>query len=187
MPDGVNVDFGLLKQPDYTGEYANAFQMGRTLAQQQGQAAAGRIPAGRAVNAMTGAIANPQALPPALTPAPAPETGPATAPKTAQAPAQAPSPAGLAASPELEGRIAALDPPARLQAAQQAELLAGLAAGLRGQPYAERGRMLIHLAPALAARGIPSSALSGFDPTDAALDAAAAQALALHGKLTAGS
>jgi hypothetical protein len=33
MTDGVNVDFGLLKSPDYVGDYANAFQVGRQMAQ----------------------------------------------------------------------------------------------------------------------------------------------------------
>lgn len=33
MSDGVNVDFGLLKTPDYLGDYANAFAVGRQIAQ----------------------------------------------------------------------------------------------------------------------------------------------------------
>ena len=32
MTDGVNVDWGLLRQPDYVGDYANAFQVGRQMA-----------------------------------------------------------------------------------------------------------------------------------------------------------
>jgi hypothetical protein len=36
MTDGVNVDFGLLKSPDYLGDYVNAFKVGRDL-QGQGQ------------------------------------------------------------------------------------------------------------------------------------------------------
>ncbi|MDE2356852.1 MAG: hypothetical protein KGL69_08875 [Alphaproteobacteria bacterium] len=169
MTDGVNVDFGLLKQPDYTGEYANAFQMGRQLAQPSTVRPLSGPGSG---NAMRGAIANPQALPPARVP-----------PPTAAPPGPA-APEAMAQDPDLQARLANLDPPARAQAAGQAELLASLAQGLRGQPYAERGRILTHLAPALAARGVPPGALSGFDPTDAALEAAAAQALALHGMLT---
>ena len=40
MADGVNLDFSLLKQPDYLGDYQNAFQVGRQMAQQQGGATA---------------------------------------------------------------------------------------------------------------------------------------------------
>jgi hypothetical protein len=39
MSDGVNIDWGLIKQPDYVGDYANAFQVGRTMAQAQAPAA----------------------------------------------------------------------------------------------------------------------------------------------------
>ena len=37
MADGVNVDFSLLKQPDYLGAYQNAFEVGRRLAGQRVQ------------------------------------------------------------------------------------------------------------------------------------------------------
>lgn len=33
MSDGVNIDWGLIKQPDYVGDYANAFAVGRRMAQ----------------------------------------------------------------------------------------------------------------------------------------------------------
>jgi hypothetical protein len=36
MTDGVNVDWSLLKTPDYAGDYANAFDLGRQMATSRG-------------------------------------------------------------------------------------------------------------------------------------------------------
>lgn len=47
MTDGVNVDFGLLKSPDYLADYVNAFKVGRDL---KGQ---GPQPEGSQVSAPT--------------------------------------------------------------------------------------------------------------------------------------
>jgi len=147
MPDGVNIDWGLLKTPDYVGDYANAFQVGRTMAQQQGAPAS--------VNAFTlGAPAGPPSPPAPATPAVAARPGSATP----------------LSDEDVATHIAALDGPGRAQAAAQADLLASLGTGLRAYPYAQRPRILAHLAPALITRGAPPEALAAFDPTDAALD-----------------
>ena len=90
MTDGVNVDWGLLKQPDYVGDYANAFQVGRQEVQQQLQAPP-------SVNAF--------------------DTGAARVPSSAPA--------------TLDAQIGSLDDPGRAHAAQQAELLESLGAGLK--------------------------------------------------------
>jgi hypothetical protein len=143
MPDGVNIDWGLLKQPDYAGDYANAFQVGRQMAQ------AHPVPA--SVNAFT-----------AGRPAP-------TAPRSAP-------PSALMSPEDMAGHIASLDGPGRARAAEQADLLTSLGTGLRAYPYAQRPRILAHLAPALIARGAPPEALAAFDPTDDALDGVIDQA-----------
>jgi hypothetical protein len=142
MTDGVNVDWGLLKSPDYVGDYANAFTVGRQMAQQQGEAGAASAPA----NALT---------------------------------------ATASAGDPLEAQIGALDGPGRARAAEQADLLASLGSGLRAYPYAQRPGILAHLAPALAARGVPRQVLARFDPTDEALAAVRGQALALGARLQA--
>lgn len=49
------------------------------------------------------------------------------------------------------------------------EILSGLARGLLGLPYEQRGLVLAHLIPCLTAAGAPPQALAGFDPTDANL------------------
>jgi hypothetical protein len=141
MTDGVNVDFGLLKSPDYVGDYAHAFEVGRQMAQPPGAA--------------------PTTIVNALSPGAAP----------------APDPWGA--------RLEALSGDERAGAATQAELLTNLGTGLRAYPYGERARILRHLAPALAARGVPAQALAGFDPTDQALDATLSAARALQARLAA--
>jgi hypothetical protein len=62
MMDGVNIDWGLIKQPDYVGDYANAFQVGRQMAQAQGvPASANAFTAGRpAPRAPTSAPMSPE-------------------------------------------------------------------------------------------------------------------------------
>jgi hypothetical protein len=62
--DGVNIDWGLIKQPDYVGDYANAFAVGRRMAQ-------ARPPVPASVNAFT---SGPAAAP--ATPAPGAPTSP---------------------------------------------------------------------------------------------------------------
>jgi hypothetical protein len=53
MSDGMNVDFGLLrKPPDFVGDYVNAFQVGRSLAQTQQPRAPADAPASAAVTVM---------------------------------------------------------------------------------------------------------------------------------------
>jgi hypothetical protein len=134
MPDGVNIDWGLLKSPDYVGDYANAFQVGRQIAGQKGEAAVNAFGAG------------------------------------------APPPVAPASAQDISTQLASLDGPGRARAAEQADLLASLGAGLRAYPYPQRPRILAHLAPALIARGAPPEALAAFDPTDAALDGVINQA-----------
>jgi len=129
MSDGVNVDWSLLKTPDYAGTYANAFETGRKIAAR---------------------TAAPNALDPA-----------------------SPGPA----SP------LALSGPARDAAAERAELLGAIGAGLQGVPYAARPSILAHMAPALAARGVAPQAIASFDPTDDNLAAAVREARAWQGAL----
>lgn len=69
------------------------------------------------------------------------------------------------------------------QAAQRAELLANLGTGLRAYPYAQRGSILAHMAPALIARGVPAAAIAAFDPSDQALDAAVGAARQMQARL----
>lgn len=87
------------------------------------------------------------------------------------------------AGASLADRIAGMSDEARASAARQAEILGAVAAGLKGHPYTERRALLTHLAPALAARGLPPQAIDAFDPTDDNLDATAASAQALGGML----
>ena len=87
---------------------------------------------------------------------------------------------------DLSGRLAALSPDQRAAAARQAELLAAVGQGLAGRPYAERQAILAHMAPHLAARGVPPEVAAGFDPTDENLAAAVSQALSLRAKLAGG-
>ena len=87
------------------------------------------------------------------------------------------------AGASLADRIAGMSDEARAGAARQAEILGAVAAGLKGHPYTERPALLAHLAPALAARGLPPQAIAAFDPTDDNLDATAASAQALGGML----
>jgi len=147
MPDGVNIDWGLIKQPDYAGDYANAFQVGRQMALAAPPASVNAFAAGSPA-------------------APAPASS-------------APQPSSVAApisAEDMATHIASLDGPGRARAAEQADLLTSLGAGLRAYPYAQRPRILAHLAPALIARGAPAEALAAFDPTDAALDGVIDQA-----------
>ena len=147
MPDGVNINWSLLKTPDYAGDYANAFAVGRQMAQARGEP--GAVPA--SVNAFTAPSAAPAA--PTL-----PE--------------------------DMAAHIASLDGPGRARAAEQADLLTSLGTGLRAYPYAQRPRILAHLAPALIARGAPPEALAAFDPTDEALDGVIDQARVIGQGLT---
>ncbi len=59
MNDGVNIDWGLIKQPDYVGDYANAFAVGRRMAQAQ--------PSPPSANAFTTGGPAPAPAPPAPT------------------------------------------------------------------------------------------------------------------------
>jgi hypothetical protein len=82
--------------------------------------------------------------------------------------------------------IASLSPDQRAAAARQAEILAAVGQGLAGRPYPERQAILAHMAPHLAARGVPPSVTAGFDPTDDNLAAAVSQALSLRARLASG-
>ena len=42
MTDGINIDYGALKQPDYVGNYVNAFRVGQDLGKQAAVQNAGR-------------------------------------------------------------------------------------------------------------------------------------------------
>ena len=75
--------------------------------------------------------------------------------------------------------IAGLDAGGRARAAEQAEMLASVGAGLSGLAYADRRAVLAHMTPALGARGLPAEAIASFDPTDANLAAVVGQARAL--------
>jgi hypothetical protein len=139
MSDGIGVDFSLLKTPDYLGDYQNAFDVGRKLAEE----------------GVSGSAATPNAF--------------------------APRPPVSGENPlaPLDG----LTGPARSRALEQADLLVNLGAGLKGFDYGERRAVLAHMAPALAARGVPPSALAAFDPTDQNLDEAVGAASAALSRL----
>jgi hypothetical protein len=85
----------------------------------------------------------------------------------------------------LREQIARLDPQQRDAAARQAEILGAIGQGLAGRPYGERRALLAHMAPQLAARGVPPGAIAAFDPSDANLAAAMAEAGALSRMLAA--
>jgi hypothetical protein len=84
----------------------------------------------------------------------------------------------------LADQIARLNPPQRLAAARQAEILSVIGQGLAGRPYGERRAVLAHMAPQLAARGVPPAAIAAFDPSDTNLAAALAEAGALRALLS---
>jgi hypothetical protein len=136
MADGVNVDFSLLKTPDYAGDYANAFEAGRTLAARQMGSGSGN--------------------------------------------AFGPRRTGVG---DFHEQLAALGPEAKARLAQQVNLLGSIGTGLKSVPYAERRPVLAHMTPALAARGVNPDHIAAFDPTDANLDDAIAQANELTGIL----
>ena len=87
----------------------------------------------------------------------------------------APAANAFASNPTMQDRIAALDNAGRTGAARQAEILGNVGAGLAAMPYAQRRAVLEHMAPALAARGLPMSAIAAFDPTDNNLASVLAQ------------
>ncbi len=78
----------------------------------------------------------------------------------------------------VTGRLALAGQAQSDQAARRAELLDAIGTGLTSVPYQQRSAILGHLAPALEAEGIPSAALTGFDPTDEALPMSVDQARA---------
>jgi hypothetical protein len=85
----------------------------------------------------------------------------------------------------LKDQIGRLNPQQKLAAARQAEILSAIGQGLAGRPYGERRAVLAHMAPQLAARGVPPAAIAAFDPSDANLAAALAEAGALRAMLNA--
>jgi hypothetical protein len=87
---------------------------------------------------------------------------------------------------DLDHALATLSPDQRAAAARQAEILAAVGQGLAGRPYAERRAILAHMAPHLAARGVPPAVAATFDPTDENLAAAVSQALSLGTRLAGG-
>ncbi len=97
-----------------------------------------------------------------------------------QPPATAVPPAADPPSPEW---LQSLGGAQRLQASQQAEILGTLGQGLANLPYASRGAVLAHLAPVLAARGLPPAAIAAFDPTDANLAEITASARQMQDQL----
>lgn len=69
----------------------------------------------------------------------------------------------------------------RKQIVEAQDTLAAAAAQLRGVPYEQRKAMLMQMAPMLQQRGVDAAMIEGFDPTDAAIDVVAAQALGVKG------
>lgn len=100
--------------------------------------------------------------------------------------ALAAAPAGVNALTGSPTRPAASTPietvtaPPRDWGAEQAEVLGGVALGLKSIPYADRPAVLAHLTPALAARGLPPQAIAEFDPSDEDLDATMAEIKAVR-------
>jgi hypothetical protein len=84
----------------------------------------------------------------------------------------------------LRRQFATLSPEQRAAAARQAETLGAIGQSLASRPYGERRTILAHMAPQLIARGMPSDAIGGFDPTDANLASIVDQAGALGRMLT---
>jgi hypothetical protein len=109
--------------------------------------------------------------PPAASPA-----GAINAFRAGQAPA--------APQPATEAAIAGLSAAQRAAAARQAEILGVVGQGLSGRPYGERRALLAHMAPQLAAAGLPARAVAEFDPTDDNLAAAVSQLAAMRALLT---
>lgn len=71
----------------------------------------------------------------------------------------------------------------REQAVAAYDAMAAATQSLAGVPYEQRRAMLLQMAPALVARGVPANMIEGFDPTDAALLATRNQALGISGVL----
>ncbi len=92
-------------------------------------------------------------------------------------------PAPTAGPTDYGAQIRALSPPQRVAAARQAEILSVIGQGLAGYPYAQRRSILDHLAPPLAARGVPPETLRAFDPTDDNLAAALAEVAGIRRRL----
>ena len=88
---------------------------------------------------------------------------------------------GAAADPgPLGEQLARLGPEQRAFAARQMEMLGAISQGLAGRAYPERRAILRHMAPQLAAQGVPPAILAAFDPTDANLATAAGEAEAVR-------
>lgn len=87
------------------------------------------------------------------------------------------------ADPPSQEWIQSLGGAQRVQASQQAEILGTLGQGLANLPYASRGAVLAHLAPALTARGLPPAAIAAFDPTDENLAEITASARRMQDRL----
>jgi hypothetical protein len=79
-------------------------------------------------------------------------------------------------SPGAAAQLARLTPAGRTLAAQRADVLGAISQGLAGRPYGERALILAHMAPKLAALGVPTALLARFDPTDTNLAAVSAEA-----------
>jgi hypothetical protein len=116
------------------------------------------------------------------------QAGQALAQRTAAGANALTSPAGAGPDPmsTLRSRIAAMNDAERARAGEQADLLAGVGQGLQSVPYTERAAVLAHLAPALAARGVPAAAMTAFDSTDEALGATVTSARSIGAMLGAG-
>lgn len=100
----------------------------------------------------------------------------------------APPPLARAPDPDsvAMARLDGLSGEARVQAARRTELLVSLASALAGRAYAERRAILDHMAPDLAAQGLPAQMVSAFDPTDENLQAVAEGARQVGARLAAG-
>jgi hypothetical protein len=142
MADGVNIDWGLLKQPDYAGDYANAFAQGRQLAAQS--------------ISDQGLLKKPSAPPPApsggglaITPMPAVR-------------------AGSGGMMDLQPQIANQSDQERQGAAQRAEAITAMLQGLRASTAdpQQRLRMAQHVAATAPSLGIPPGKITINDVTD---------------------
>jgi hypothetical protein len=138
--NAMNVDFGLIRPPDYVGDYANAFAAGRRMAG-------------------------------------------ATAPASVTNPFSAPGGGDMATA------VAAMSEGQRQAAAQRAEALAAVLAGLKGASAdpAARLAMARHVAAVTPALGIAPAAIAGADVTDEGLARHLAGALSLGAMLRDGA
>jgi hypothetical protein len=177
MADGVNIDWGLLKQPDPIGDYQAAFQAGRALAGQ-------RI----ASQAMTGFAANPAApVDPRLAAADPAAYGQVRGLQKAadQAGRVTQATALAAGATAIQDRIAAMSDAQRAAASQAQETFAAILNGLKMQTTDPNQRLAMaqHVAGLHPEFGINPATITPDDVSDAGIAGHVATAMSLKEQL----